>query len=153
MYKDGHKTWTSEYQRLHYPEGPCCRCSIHNRPTCAFSSIDSPRAEHGKGPRPVRYEIKLRLRRFGYGTIHPARQNDSYIGLPVPYAPRGLATARPHALVHSGTRPGPATISALVPSPWTLARSFVSSSTDLREVQINNIQTRAWAAQSTLLAV
>ena len=43
--------------------------------------------------------------------------------------------------------PGP------VPSPWTLGRSFVSSSTDLREVQINNIQNRAWAAQSTLLVV
>ena len=44
-------------------------------------------------------------------------------------------------------------LSALVPSPWTLARSFVSSPTDLREVQINNIQTRARAAQSTLLGV
>jgi len=43
--------------------------------------------------------------------------------------------------------PGP------VPSPWTLARSFVLSSTDLTEVQINNIQTRARAAQSTLLVV
>jgi hypothetical protein len=43
--------------------------------------------------------------------------------------------------------------SAVVPSPWTLARSFVSSSTDLTEVQINNIQTRGRAAQSILLVV
>ena len=34
-------------------------------------------------------------------------------------------------------------LSAVVQILWTLARSFVSSSTDLREVQINNIQTRA----------
>jgi hypothetical protein len=44
-------------------------------------------------------------------------------------------------------------LSAVVPSPCTLARSFVSSPTDLREVQINNIQTRARAPQSTLLVV
>ena len=37
-------------------------------------------------------------------------------------------------------------LSAVVPPLWTLARLFVSSSTDLREVQINNIQTRAGAA-------
>jgi len=30
-------------------------------------------------------------------------------------------------------------LSVVVPLPWTLARSFVSSSTDLREVQVNNI--------------
>ena len=43
--------------------------------------------------------------------------------------------------------PGP------IPSPWTLARPFILQSTDLPEVQINNIQTRARAAQSTLLVV
>jgi len=40
IYKDGHTTWTSEYPRLHYPEEPCRRCSIHNRPTCPFSAED-----------------------------------------------------------------------------------------------------------------
>ena len=59
----------------------------------------------------MRYEIKLRLRRFGYGTIHPARQNIYYIGFIEPYAPRGSLTPRPLDLFNSGTRPGPATIS------------------------------------------
>ena len=40
LYKDGHKTWTCEYQRLHYPKELYRRCSIHNRPTCPFSADD-----------------------------------------------------------------------------------------------------------------
>ena len=41
--------------------------------------------------------------------------------------------------------------SARVPSPWTLTRSFVPSTTDLRELQIKMFTSRAWAAKSTLL--
>jgi len=41
--------------------------------------------------------------------------------------------------------------SARVPSPWTRTRSFISWSTDLREVQIKMFTSRAWAAKSTLL--
>ena len=43
--------------------------------------------------------------------------------------------------------------SARVPSPWTMMRSFVPWSTDLREVQIKMFTYRAWAAKSTLLVV
>ena len=57
------------------------------------------------------YEINLRLSRFGYGTVHPNRPNDSYIEFILPLALRGLKTPRPLDLVNSGTRPGPATIS------------------------------------------
>ena len=58
------------------------------------------------------YEINLRLRRFGIGTVHPKRLNDSYIELFVPYAPRGSTSARPLDHSNMGTRPGPEGIRA-----------------------------------------
>ena len=56
-------------------------------------------------------EINLRLRRFGYRTVHPTGLNGYYIAQSDPIALRGSVTARPLDLINLGTKPGPATIS------------------------------------------
>jgi len=43
----------------------------------------------------VSYEIKLRFRRFGYGTGHPTGLNMYYIELSLPKAPGGSASRGP----------------------------------------------------------
>ena len=58
------------------------------------------------------YEIKLRFRRFGYGTGHPTGLSMYYIELSLPKAPGGPATARPCDLDNLAELLGPATISA-----------------------------------------
>ena len=57
------------------------------------------------------YEIKLRFRRFGYGTGHPTGLNMYYIELSLPKAPGGSAIPRAQDLVNSSTRLRPAIIS------------------------------------------
>ena len=111
LHKERLKTWTREYQRLHYPDGSKRRCSIHNRPTYPFSADDGVYAGHWKGSRPVSYEIKLRFMRFGYGTGHPTELNTYYIGLPLPFTTRALSVSRPHHLARFGLKTKPATIS------------------------------------------
>ena len=122
---DDPQTWTREYQRGHHPGGPKRRCSIHNRLTCPFSVDDGTLTEHQKGPRPVSYEIKLRFRRFGYGTGQMTGLSAYYIARD----PTMLRAARPTPeptillILASGSDLRP---SARVPSPWTMMRSFVS---------------------------
>ena len=57
------------------------------------------------------YEIKLRFRRFGYGTGHPTGLNMYYIELSLPKAPGGSAIPRAQDLTKKGKILGPATIS------------------------------------------
>ena len=57
------------------------------------------------------YEINLRLRRFGPRTVHPTGLNGTYIGLQVPYAPRGSTTYRPRGYINTGKLHGPEGIS------------------------------------------
>ena len=57
------------------------------------------------------YEIKLRFRRFGYGTGHATGLNMYYIELSLPKAPGGSAIPRAQDLVNSSTRLKPAIIS------------------------------------------
>ena len=57
------------------------------------------------------YEIKLRFRRFGYGTGHPTGLNVYYIGLPSRKTPRAWSVPGPQDLIHLGELLGPATIS------------------------------------------
>ena len=102
----------------------------------------------------------MRFGRFGPRTAHTTQLGDypatlSYLPVPVFRMLRAATRLRDPTFIQRRAQylnlglPGP------VPYPWILARSFVSSPTDLREVQImiNNIQTRARAAQSTLLVV
>ena len=56
-------------------------------------------------------KINLRFRRLGYRTGHPTGLDGYYIAQSDPIAPRGLATARPCNLAHTGELLGPATIS------------------------------------------
>ena len=105
------KTSTCEYQRLHYPDGPKRRCSIHNRPTCPFSADDGTYAGHRKGPRPVVYKINLRFRRFGYGTGQITGLTAYYIAPRPQDARRGSTVLRAQHLANSSLIPGPATIS------------------------------------------
>ena len=102
---------TCEYQRLHYPDGPKRRCSIHNRPTYPFSADDGAYAEHRKGPRPVVCTINLLFRRFGCGTGHITGLTVYYIAPRPRYAPRASSVPRAHYLVHLGTRPESVAIS------------------------------------------
>ena len=124
LYKGRRKTWTCEYQRLHYPDGPQRRCSIHNRPTCPFSADDGTYAGHRKGPRQVSYKIKLRFRRFGCGTGQLSGLRGYYIA----QDPTMLRAARPtRGSTISSIMALDVNLrsSARVPSPWTLMRSFV----------------------------
>ena len=57
------------------------------------------------------YEIKLRFRRFGYGTGHPTGLNMYYIELSLPKAPGGSAIPRAQDRLNSGSRHEAATIS------------------------------------------
>ena len=57
------------------------------------------------------YEIKLRFRRFGYGTGHPTGLNMYYIKLSLPKAPGGSSIAGPHDRLKTGLETGPAIIS------------------------------------------
>ena len=57
------------------------------------------------------YEIKLRFRRFGYGTGHPTGLNMYYIELSLPKAPGGSSVSRPHDQTKMSLILGPATIS------------------------------------------
>ena len=58
------------------------------------------------------YEIKLRFRRFGYGTGHLTGLNMYYIELSPPKARGGSATARPCDLDNLAELLGPAIISS-----------------------------------------
>ena len=58
------------------------------------------------------YGIKLRFRRFGYGTGHPTGLNVYYIGLPSRKTPRAWSVPGPQDLIHLGELLGPATSSA-----------------------------------------
>ena len=152
FHKGGCRTRTCEYQRRHHPDGPQRRCSIHNRPTCPFSAGDGALTEHQKGPRPVSCKINSRFRRFGCGTGQIIGLNTYYIARD----PTTLRAARPTPeptillILASGSDLRP---SARVPSPWTMTRPFVPSTTDLREVQIKMFTSRVWAVKSTLLVV
>ena len=53
--------------------------SIHDRPTCPFSADDGAETELRKGPRRVSYEIKLRFRRLGCGTVQITGLGVNYI--------------------------------------------------------------------------
>ena len=108
------KTSTCEYQRLHYPDGPKRRCSIHNRPTCPFSADDGTYAGHRKGPRPVSYKINLRFRRFSSRTGQLTGLSTYYIGFIDQKAPPGNSNSRAHDGVKGASETGPATISPCI---------------------------------------
>ena len=57
------------------------------------------------------YEIKLRFRRFGYGTGQVTGLSAYYIGFLDPKAPPGNANSRAHDLINSSELLGPAAIS------------------------------------------
>ena len=57
------------------------------------------------------YEIKLRFRRFGYGTVRITGLSRYYIGYLDPKALRAYSVSGPQDLVHLGTQPESATIS------------------------------------------
>ena len=57
------------------------------------------------------YEINLRFRRFGYGTVRITGLSKYYIELSLPKAPGGSAISRPHDGVKGASETGPATIS------------------------------------------
>jgi len=150
LHEAGLRFWTCEYQRRYYPDGPKSRYSIHNRPTCPFSADDGVYAGHWIAPRPVSCEINSRFRRFGYGTGHITGL-DVYQIARDPTMLRAARPSREPTIWFIWARDPDLRPSARVPSPWTLMRSFVPWSTDLREVQIKMFTSRAWAAKSTLL--
>ena len=57
------------------------------------------------------YEINLRFRRFGCGTVQLTGLGMNYIAPRPRYAPRGSSVSRPHDLTYMGFNPGPAAIS------------------------------------------